>query len=89
MPHSRNTHQQPADFWPNIHCLCTDVSHTDVLYARILPRTRVCENGYSELVAAKSKNQNTLHMEPDINPKLSTLQPDSQFLKTAEKKQPS
>jgi hypothetical protein len=47
---------------------------------------QVCENGYSEHVAEKSKTQNTLHMEPDINLKLSTLQPDSQFLKAAEEK---
>jgi hypothetical protein len=42
-----------------------------------------------KFVAEKSKNQNTLHMEPDINLKLSTLQPDSQCLKAAEEKQPS
>jgi hypothetical protein len=28
-------------------------------------------------------------MEPDINLKLETLQPDTQFLKAAEEKQPS
>jgi hypothetical protein len=83
------THQQPGDFWPNIHCLCTGVSHTDVHYVRIFPKTYVCENKYSKLVANKSKNQNTLHVETDINLKLSTLQPDSQFLKAAEEKQPS
>jgi hypothetical protein len=62
------THKQPRDVWPNIHCLCTDVSHTDVHYIRIFPKTYVCENGYS-----KSKNQYTLHVELDINLKLSTL----------------
>lgn len=88
MLHSCNT-QQPGDFWPNIRCLCTDVSHTDGHYVRIFSKTYVCENGYSELVGEKSKNQNTLHMEPDINLKLETLQPDTQFLKAAEEKQPS
>jgi hypothetical protein len=65
------------------------MSHTDVHYVRIIRTIYVCENGFSALVAEKSKNQNTLHVERDVNLKRSTLQPDSQSLKAAEDNQPS
>jgi len=60
------------------------VSNRDVHYVRIFSKTYVCENEYSKLVGEKPKNQNTLHMAPDINLKLETLQPDTQCLKAAE-----
>ena len=61
----------------------TDLSNKALMFLMPFATTYLCENGFSALVALKTKYRNKLDVEPDLRLKLTSIQPDIKALTAA------